>query len=139
MSLIQLQFRTHLSLNTLQTRKSHHENIALKLLNEESGFVVSAELILISTIAVLSMVVGLSEVAYGVVQELEDTGSAFGSINQTFRYTGLMGHAGAIGEAASPIWSTSATEPVMSSERSQPAKASSTDQLVESLLDSLRS
>ena len=73
------------------------KNIALKLLNEESGFVVSAELILISTIAVLSMVVGLSEVAYGVVQELEDTGSAFGSINQTFRYTGLMGHAGAIG------------------------------------------
>jgi hypothetical protein len=72
------------------------KNIALKLWNEESGFVVSAELILISTIAVLSMVVGLSEVAYGVVQELEDTGSAFGSINQTFRYTGLMGHAGSI-------------------------------------------
>ena len=46
------------------------------------------------------MVVGLSEVAYGVVQELEDTGSAFGSFNQTFRYTGLMGHAGLIGGTA---------------------------------------
>jgi hypothetical protein len=72
-------------------------NIALKLWNEESGFVISAELVLISTIAVLSMVVGLSEVAYGVVQELEDTGSAFGAVNQSFRYTGLCGHAGSIG------------------------------------------
>ena len=70
------------------------KTIALKLWTEESGFVVSAELILIATIAVLSMVVGLSEVAYGVVQELEDTGSAFGAINQSFRYTGLCGHAG---------------------------------------------
>ena len=73
------------------------KNIALKLWNDDAGFVVSAELVLISTIAVLSMVVGLSEVAYGVVQELEDTGSAFGAVNQTFRYTGLCGHGGSIG------------------------------------------
>lgn len=72
------------------------KNIALNLWNEEAGFVVSAELVLVSTICVLAMVVGLSEVAYGVVQELEDTGSAFGSINQTFRYSGLCGHSGAI-------------------------------------------
>lgn len=72
-------------------------NLALTLLNDEGGFVVSAELILIGTIAVLSMVVGLSEVAYGVVQELEDTGSAFGAVNQSFHYTGLCGHAGSIG------------------------------------------
>lgn len=72
-------------------------NLFTKLWNDEAGFVVSAELILISTIAVLSMVVGLSEVAYGVVQELEDTGSAFGAVNQSFRYTGLAGHAGSSG------------------------------------------
>jgi len=69
-------------------------NMFVKLWNDDAGFVVSAELILISTIAVLSMVVGLSEVAYGVVQELEDTGSAFGAVNQSYRYTGLTGHAG---------------------------------------------
>ena len=69
-------------------------NIAMNLWNEEAGFVVSAELVLVSTIAVLAMVVGLSEVSYGVVQELEDTGAAFASINQTFRYTGLCGHYG---------------------------------------------
>ncbi len=69
-------------------------NVILNLWNEEAGFVVSAELILISTIAVLAMVAGLSEVAYGVSQELEDTGSAFGAVNQTFRYNGLCGHNG---------------------------------------------
>lgn len=73
------------------------KNLAMNLLNDDAGFVISAELILISTIAVLSMVVGLSEVAYGVVQELEDTGSAFGAVNQTYRYTGLCGHGGSIG------------------------------------------
>lgn len=72
-------------------------NLALNLLNDEGGFVVSAELILIGTIAVLSMVVGLSEIAYGVVQELEDTGSAFGAVNQSFHFTGLCGHGGSIG------------------------------------------
>ncbi len=71
-------------------------NIFLNLWKEEAGFVVSAELVLVSTIAVLAMVVGLAEVAYGVSQELEDTGSAFGSINQSFHYLGLCGHSGHI-------------------------------------------
>lgn len=66
--------------------------LVLNLWNDEAGFVISAELVLITTIAVLAMVVGLSEVAYGINQELEDTGSAFGSINQSYRYSGLTGH-----------------------------------------------
>ena len=57
------------------------KNLALNLLNDDAGFVISAELVLVSTITVLAMVVGLSEVAYGVVQELEDTGSAIASVN----------------------------------------------------------
>lgn len=73
------------------------KNLALNLLNDEAGFVISAELVLVSTITVLAMVVGLSEVAYGVVQELEDTGSAIASVNQTFHFTGLCGHGGSIG------------------------------------------
>ena len=70
------------------------KNLFTNLWKEEAGFVVSAELVLISTIAVLAMVVGLSEVAYGVSQELEDTATAFGAVNQTYRYTGLTGHSG---------------------------------------------
>lgn len=69
----------------------------LALWNDEAGFVVSAELILIATIAVLAMVVGLAEVSNAVNQELEDVASAFGSVNQSFRYQGLTGHGGAAG------------------------------------------
>ncbi len=66
------------------------------LWKDDAGFVVSAELVLISTIVVLSLVVGLSEVANGVNQELEDVGSAVGSMNQTLRYSGFSGHKGYI-------------------------------------------
>ena len=69
-------------------------NLFSALINDEAGFIVSAELVLISTIAVLSMVVGLSEVAHGVNQELEDVGAAFGSVNQSFRVSGNSGHKG---------------------------------------------
>lgn len=69
-----------------------------QLINDEAGFIVSAELILIATIGVLSLVVGLSEVANAINQELEDVASAFGSINQSFRYKGLKGcHGHAVG------------------------------------------
>lgn len=64
------------------------------LWKDEAGFVVSAELVLIATIVVLSLVVGLSEVANGVNEELEDVGSAVGSINQSLRYSGFSGHKG---------------------------------------------
>ncbi len=65
--------------------------LLLQLLDDENGFIVSAELILVATISVLSMIVGLSEVAANINQELEDVGSAFGSINQSYRYAGLTG------------------------------------------------
>lgn len=67
-------------------------NLVLQLWNEESGFIISAEMVLVCTMAVLAMVVGLSEVAFGINQELEDTGTAFGTINQSFRFSGMMGH-----------------------------------------------
>jgi len=63
--------------------------IFTQLLNDENGFVVSAELVLITTIAVLGLVVGLTEVSYSINNELEDVASAFGSMNQSFRTSGL--------------------------------------------------
>jgi Flp pilus assembly pilin Flp len=56
--------------------------------NDEAGFVISAELVLVLTIGVLGMVVGLSEVAWSVNQELNDVGAAIGSINQSFHFSG---------------------------------------------------
>ena len=66
-------------------------NIINTLINDEAGFIISAELVLVSTIAVLAMVVGLSEVAINVNNELEDVGSAFGALNQTYCLKGILG------------------------------------------------
>ncbi|MBT5019040.1 MAG: branched-chain amino acid aminotransferase [Planctomicrobium sp.] len=62
------------------------------LLNDEAGFIVSAELVLISTIAVLGLIVGLSEVALNINNELEDVGTAFNCIQQTYQVEGFSGH-----------------------------------------------
>ena len=60
-----------------------------QLLNDEAGFIVSAELVLIATILVLGMIVGLSQVQYAVVTELSDVAKAIGSLNQTYYYSGF--------------------------------------------------
>src|SRR5262245_57438939 len=67
-----------------------------KLWNDDAGFLVSAEPVLIATISVLSMIVGLPEVAHGINQELEDVASAFGAVNQSYAYNGTSGHKGSV-------------------------------------------
>ena len=59
------------------------------LWNNESGMVVSAELVLVLTIAVIGMIVGLSEVAVAVNTELNDVSNAIGALDQSFFFTGL--------------------------------------------------
>lgn len=76
--------------------------IFAQLLNDEAGFIVSAELVLVATIGVLALVVGLTEVAYNVNNELEDVGSAFGSLNQTYQYNGTAGTKGQV--SGSVFW-----------------------------------
>ena len=61
-----------------------------KLWNEEAGFIVSAELVLVATIVVISMVMGLVYIRNQVVQELIDVGQALGNINQSYAYGGIM-------------------------------------------------
>lgn len=63
-----------------------------RLRQDEAGFIVSAELVIIATILVIGMIVGLAEVSNGVNQELEDVGSAVGSLNQSYYYSGFTGH-----------------------------------------------
>ena len=64
------------------------------LKNDEAGFIVSAELVLVSTIAVLGLVVGLSEVSLNINNELEDVGSAFSCVQQSYDVQGVCGHKG---------------------------------------------
>ena len=71
-------------------------NILNALKNDENGFVVSAELVLVGTILVLGMIVGLTELSYGVNEELEDLGSGIGAINQTYYFTLGSGRKGTV-------------------------------------------
>jgi hypothetical protein len=57
--------------------------------NDDNGFIVSAELILVSTILVIGLIVGLIEVQSAVIHELNDVGEAIGSINQSYSYAGV--------------------------------------------------
>jgi Flp pilus assembly pilin Flp len=68
--------------------------ILKQLLDDEAGFIVSAELVLVGTIAVLSMVVGLASVSNAVNSELNDVAQAFDSANQSYRYSGRNGQGG---------------------------------------------
>ena len=60
--------------------------------NDEAGFVVSSELILIATILVIAMLTGLVTVRDAVVQELGDIGNAIGRISQSYSYSGVTSH-----------------------------------------------
>lgn len=59
------------------------------LWNDEAGMIVSAELVLVLTIAVLAMIVGLTEVAVAVNTELNDVSNAIGALNQSYSFTGF--------------------------------------------------
>ena len=61
----------------------------IQLFQDESGVIVSAELALVLTIAVLAMVVGLSEVAVAINTELNDVSNGIGALNQSFGFTGF--------------------------------------------------
>lgn len=73
------------------------KTLLLKLKNDEAGFIVSAELVLIGSIAVLALIVGLAEVSLGINHELEDVGAAFGSANQSYYAYGTKGHGAVVG------------------------------------------
>lgn len=58
------------------------KSLIQSLWQDEHGFIVSAEIILVGTIGVLSMVVGLSTVSRSITNELDDMADAFNSVNQ---------------------------------------------------------
>jgi hypothetical protein len=64
----------------------------IRLWNDEAGFVVSSELVLVATILVIGMVVGLTTVRDQVVQELADVAGAISDVNQSYEYTAVRGH-----------------------------------------------
>jgi len=69
-------------------------------LNDEAGAIISIELVLVVTIAVLALIVGLSEVAVAVNTELNDISNAVGALNQDYSFTGFKAGVGVAGAKA---------------------------------------
>jgi len=57
-----------------------------KLINDEAGFIVSAELVLIFTLVFCGVAVGMAVVRDSLVQELGDVGEAIGALDQSYNY-----------------------------------------------------
>ena len=72
------------------------KNVLKKLWNDEAGLVVSAELVFITTIAVIGMVVGLSTARDGVSGELADLNEAVNELNQAYQIDQIVGHSASI-------------------------------------------
>jgi len=64
----------------------------LRLWHEESGAIISAEIILVASILVIGVVVGLKSVRDSVVTELADVAQAIANVNQSYSYSGTSGH-----------------------------------------------
>ena len=69
------------------------------LWREETGFIISAEMILIAAIVVLGLIVGLTVIRDTIITELADTGTAFGQINQSYSYAATTGHTSSVAGA----------------------------------------
>jgi hypothetical protein len=72
-----------------------------RLLHDESGVIISAELVLVLTILVIGVIVGLNEVAVAVNTELNDVSNAIGAIDQSFFFSGMKGFDGVGGKIKS--------------------------------------
>ena len=64
----------------------------LALWKDETGAIVSAEIMLVATILVIGVIVGLKSVRDSVVTELADVAQAFANVNQSYSYSGVAGH-----------------------------------------------
>ena len=63
-----------------------------RLWNDEAGFVVSTELVLLATVAVIGLLTGIVSVRDGVVSELSDVAGAVQEVNQSYSFDGVIGH-----------------------------------------------
>lgn len=63
-----------------------------KICNDETGAVISAELVFILTILVIGLVCGMVELRAGIATELDDVGNAIGHLNQSYAFSGCGGN-----------------------------------------------
>jgi Flp pilus assembly pilin Flp len=64
----------------------------MNLWQDEAGFIVSIELILIATIMVIGLIAGMSAVRDAVISELSDVAGAVQDLHQGYTVYGVRGH-----------------------------------------------
>lgn len=67
-----------------------------KFWNDESGAIISAELAMVMTVVVVSMVAGLSSLRDSVTGELADVGQAFSDMDQSIAVGGINSPSAAV-------------------------------------------
>ena len=82
------------SLSSLSLKKTKETHMLKTFWNDESGVILSAEIVLVGTILVLGMIVGLVELQCAIVAELSDLSSAFGNLNQSYQISGFASSKG---------------------------------------------
>ena len=68
-----------------------------QLWQDDSGFVISIEVVLVGTILGIGVIAGLSSLRDGVVTELADVGGAVAALNQSYNVGGSFAHHSATG------------------------------------------
>ncbi len=59
--------------------------------NDDAGFIVSAELLFLYTIAVLGLLTGMVAIRNAVIHEMVDVADSIGALDQSYTFTGLSG------------------------------------------------
>lgn len=60
-----------------------------KLLNDEAGFIISAELMLVISLGFTAAAVGAAAIRDALVNEMNDVSHAVGAVDQTYKLTGV--------------------------------------------------
>lgn len=62
--------------------------------HDDAAFVISAELTLIATVAIIGLITGMVAIRDAVVSELSDVAGAMQDLNQSYSYNRVTGHSG---------------------------------------------
>ncbi len=63
-----------------------------RLWNDEAGFIISSELILVATILVIGLIAGLTTIRDQVVTELADVAGAISDLDQSYSFGNITAH-----------------------------------------------
>ena len=68
------------------------KSLLIRLWSDESGAILSAEIMLIGSILVIGVIAGLSSLRDSVVTELADVAQALANVSQSYSFSGVTGH-----------------------------------------------